>query len=71
MKKYYGYPPKCDICGRFHGMGKGSAWLDIPASDIPGESGKEASRCSDCVKINGGFDVDRKYKKEIVTGFYS
>ena len=71
MGAYYGYPPKCDCCGRFHRPEKGAAWLQIPACDIPGEYGAEADRCAACVEKHGPFQPDdNKYRTELVTGVY-
>lgn len=68
---YYGFPPKCDVCGKFHKAEPGAAWLNIPGCDIPGEYGTEADRCKTCVDKFGGFDVDtNKYKAELVAGIY-
>lgn len=70
MSTYYGYPPKCDICGKFHRPVKGAAWLRIPACDIPGECGSEKDRCAGCVETHGPFVVDSKYRAELVSGVY-
>jgi hypothetical protein len=71
MDKYFGYPPKCDNCGKFHKPTAGAAWLRIPACDIPGEYGSEEDRCAKCVENIGGFNVSAKYKAGSVTGIYT
>jgi len=66
---YYGYPHKCDACGRFHAMTEGASWIAIPATDIPGEYGDERTRCKSCTENHGGFYVDpKRYKREMVSG---
>lgn len=71
MSDYYGHPPKCDCCGKFHKAENGAAWLRIPSCDIPGESGDERDRCAVCVGEFGPFTPSTKYRAEMVTGVYS
>jgi hypothetical protein len=71
MSTYYGYPPKCDICGKFHRPESGAAWLQIPACDIPGEFGDERARCARCVTKFGPFHPGPKYRADLVSGVYS
>lgn len=65
---YYGYPPKCDWCGRFFRPVAGSSWVMVPAADIPGEYGDERERCKDCTETHGPAECSGKYVKHLCCG---
>lgn len=57
----------CDICGRFHDHGPGSAWKMV-YSGYPPTPDREISRCRDCVKRIGSFQPQYGIRPEASCG---
>lgn len=60
---------RCDICGRFHKGGPGTAWKMI-YSGSPPIPDHEVNACATCVGKHGPFEPQHGIKPEMSCGIF-